>query len=148
MYPRSMTAAPEPLVRLALYVERRIDELALEYAEVSRRADISDETLIKIRKGMKARGSTYRKLERALHWRQGSMAAILAGGEPSVPDVDMATRRRTDERVEELQAELQAELVKMSPEDRERWLAEMAQEEVERLERWRRLIGGESPISD
>jgi len=82
MYPRPMTAALEPRVRLAQYIERRIAALTLEYAEVCRRAEISDETLGKIRKGMKARGSTYLKLERALEWAQGSIAAILAGGEP------------------------------------------------------------------
>ncbi|WP_228915986.1 hypothetical protein [Streptomyces sp. DH20] len=79
-----MTAAPEPRTRLAQYIERRIAALALEYAEVCRRADISDETLGKIRKGMKARGSTYLKLERALEWEQGSIAAILEGGEPTL----------------------------------------------------------------
>lgn len=82
MYPRPMTATPNPLDRLAQYIERRITELALEYAEVCRRAEISDETLMKIRKGASARGSTYRKLERALEWQQGSIASILAGGEP------------------------------------------------------------------
>lgn len=81
MYPRPMTAAPDPLIRLAQRIERRIAELALEYAEVCRRAEISDETLIKIRKGTKARSSTYRKLERALQWEHGSIASILAGGE-------------------------------------------------------------------
>ncbi|MFF5004650.1 hypothetical protein ACFY3G_17685 [Streptomyces phaeochromogenes] len=78
-----MTAAAEPLPQLAQYVERRITELALEYAEVARLAEISDETLSKIRKGQKARGSTYRKLERALRWQQGSVAEILAGGQPT-----------------------------------------------------------------
>lgn len=85
MYPRPMTATPpsEALTRLAQYVERRIAELVLEYAEVCRRAEISDETLIKIRKGLNARASTYRKLERALQWQQGSIGRILAGGEPT-----------------------------------------------------------------
>ncbi|MGW1039365.1 hypothetical protein [Streptomyces sp. NPDC002547] len=78
-----MTAAPQPRIRLAQHIEHRITELALEYAEVCRRAEISDETLGKIRKGMNARGSTYLKLERALDWAQGSVAAILAGGEPT-----------------------------------------------------------------
>lgn len=78
-----MTAAPEPLARLAEYIERRITELALEYAEVCRRAGISDETLMKIRKGVRARGSTYRKLEQALRWEQGGIAVILGGGEPA-----------------------------------------------------------------
>ncbi|MEV6614232.1 hypothetical protein AB0N31_10490 [Streptomyces sp. NPDC051051] len=79
-----MTAAPEPRVRLAQYIERRIAALALEYAEVCRRAEISDETLGKIRKGMKARGSTYLKLERALEWGRGSIASVLDGGEPTL----------------------------------------------------------------
>lgn len=83
MYAQSMTAVPEPLMRLAQHVERRITELALEYAEVCRLAGISDQTLIGIRKGLKSRGTTYRKLEGALQWEQGSIAAILAGGEPT-----------------------------------------------------------------
>jgi hypothetical protein len=83
MYPRAMTAPSEPLARLAQYIERRITALALEYAEVCRLADISDETLSNIRKGNKARGSTYRKLERALQWQQGGIATILDGGEPT-----------------------------------------------------------------
>lgn len=82
MYSQRMTAAPDPRVRLAQHIERRITALALEYAEVCRRADISDETLGKIRKGMRARSSTYHKLERALEWSRGSIAAILEGGEP------------------------------------------------------------------
>ena len=53
MYSRPMTAAPEPRVRLAQYIEHRITALTLEYAEVCRRAEISDETLGKIRKARK-----------------------------------------------------------------------------------------------
>lgn len=87
VYARRMTAAPEPRIRLAQQIEQRIEALALEYAEVCRRADISDETLGKIRKGMKARSATYLKLERALQWAQGSIAAILAGGEPTPLEV-------------------------------------------------------------
>ncbi|MFF8034879.1 hypothetical protein [Streptomyces sp. NPDC016626] len=78
-----MTPPTEPRILLAQRIEQRIAALALEYAEVCRRADISDETLGKIRKGMRARGSTYLKLERALEWEQGSVAAILEGGEPT-----------------------------------------------------------------
>ncbi|MEH0564689.1 helix-turn-helix domain-containing protein [Streptomyces scabiei] len=78
-----MTAAPEPLTRLAEHIERRIAELALEYAEVCRRAGVSDETLMKIRKGASARSSTYRKLETALQWEHGSIATVLAGGKPT-----------------------------------------------------------------
>lgn len=97
MYAQAMTAAPEPLSRLAEYVERRIAELALEYAEVCRRAGISDETLANIRKGASARASTYRKLEQALQWEQGSIAAILAGREPTPLETRSAEERPSQE---------------------------------------------------
>ncbi|MDX5569034.1 hypothetical protein PYK79_45140 [Streptomyces sp. ID05-04B] len=76
----------EARIRLAQYIERRISTLALEYAEVCRRAGISDETLSKVRKGAGARSSTYTKLEHALDWTRGSIAAILDGGEPTPLD--------------------------------------------------------------
>lgn len=88
LYPRPMTDNSESLQRLAGHIERRITELGLEYAEVARLADFSIEVLRKMRHGIKARGSTYRKLERALQWAQGSVAAILAGGEPMPVGVD------------------------------------------------------------
>ncbi|SBT89418.1 Helix-turn-helix domain-containing protein [Streptomyces sp. DI166] len=79
-----MTVDAGALTRLGEYVERRIAELGLEYAAVCRAGGFSDETLSKIRKGaIKARPSTYRKLERALAWEQGSVDAILRGGEPT-----------------------------------------------------------------
>ncbi|MEU2992548.1 hypothetical protein ABZ772_19670 [Streptomyces griseoincarnatus] len=77
-----MTETAEPHHRLARHIEHRISELGLEYAEVARHAEFSIEVLRKMRHGTKARGSTYRKLERALQWDQGSVAAILAGREP------------------------------------------------------------------
>jgi transcriptional regulator with XRE-family HTH domain len=81
-----MTDDAGPLRRLAEYIERRISELGLEYTEVARLAGFSIEVLRKMRHGIKARGSTYRKLERALQWEHGSVAAILAGGEPTPAD--------------------------------------------------------------
>lgn len=83
LYSQAMTDDAERLQRLAAYVERRIAELGLEYAEVARQADFSIEVLRKIRNGIKARVTTYTKLERALKWEYGSVEAILAGGEPS-----------------------------------------------------------------
>lgn len=91
MYARPMTAARESRIRLAQYIESRISALALEYAEVCRRAGISDETLSKVRKGMGARSSTYNKLEHALDWSRGSIATILEGGEPT--PLDASSRR-------------------------------------------------------
>lgn len=83
MYSQPMTADGDALVRLGTCVERRIAELGLEYAVVCRAGGFSDETLSKIRKGaIRARPSTYRKLERALRWGQGSVEEILAGRDP------------------------------------------------------------------
>ncbi|WP_200302292.1 helix-turn-helix domain-containing protein [Streptomyces adelaidensis] len=79
-----MTADADALMRLGNYVERRIAELGLEYAAVCRAGGFSDETLSKIRKGaINARPATYHKLGRALAWSQGSIEAILSGGEPT-----------------------------------------------------------------
>jgi hypothetical protein len=81
-----MTDDAGPMRRLAEYIESRISELGLEYAEVARLAGFSIEVLRKMRHGIKVRGSTYRKLERALQWEHGSIATILAGGEPTQVD--------------------------------------------------------------
>jgi transcriptional regulator with XRE-family HTH domain len=78
-----MTDDAERLQRLAAYIERRIAELGLEYAEVARLADFSIEVLRKMRHGINVRPSTYRKLERALQWARESVDAILSGGEPT-----------------------------------------------------------------
>lgn len=80
---------PEALNQLAARVERRIAELGLQYAEVARAAGFSDQTLISVRGGTKVRPTTYRKLERALHWGPESVQAILDGGEPSALDMDL-----------------------------------------------------------
>nr|BFE85794.1 hypothetical protein GCM10020093_083950 [Planobispora longispora] len=76
-------------------------------------------------------------------------ALRLAGILESEPQPSSAGRPDVeDERLAALQAELEATLSKMSPRDRARWEAEMRREEVERLERWRRLLDGQPPISD
>lgn len=82
---------PEALNRLAAYVERRIAELGLQYAEVARAAGFSDQTLISVRNGTKVRSTTYRKLERALYWSPESVQTILDGGEPTPLDMDLAS---------------------------------------------------------
>ncbi|WP_158712308.1 hypothetical protein [Streptomyces sp. NRRL F-5135] len=82
-----MTAHVVPLEKLGREVDLRITELGLEYAEVARAAEISVETLSKIRRGARARAVTYRRLERALRWESGSVDAILKGGVPrKTPD--------------------------------------------------------------
>jgi transcriptional regulator with XRE-family HTH domain len=76
-----MTADAGPS-RLGEQVESRISELGLEYTEVAQRAGFSVETLSKIRKGVVVKPLTYRRLERALQWQQGSADDVLAGGAP------------------------------------------------------------------
>ncbi|GAA4100729.1 helix-turn-helix domain-containing protein [Nonomuraea soli] len=53
-----------------------------------------------------------------------------------------------DQHLADLQSQLEAVLSSMSKRDRRRWEREMRREEIERLERWRRLMGGDSPKSD
>ena len=81
MYSQAMTAGAR-LQYLGQLVERRISELGLEYAGVARSAGFSVETLSKIRKGVAAKGVTYRRLEVALEWEPGSVDSILDGGSP------------------------------------------------------------------
>jgi transcriptional regulator with XRE-family HTH domain len=103
-----MTADAEALRRLGNYVERRIAELGLEYTAVCRAGGFSDETLSKIRKGtIHARPATYRKLERALLWAQGSVDAILTGDDPISLATDMST---IVENAAEVYAERRAEI--------------------------------------
>jgi transcriptional regulator with XRE-family HTH domain len=76
-----MTAYTGP-IRLGKKVESRISDLGLEYTEVAQRAGFSVETLSKIRKGVTVKPLTYRRLERALQWQQGSADDVLSGDEP------------------------------------------------------------------
>lgn len=89
-------------MRLGTYVERRIAELGLTYAAVCRVGGFSDETLSKIRRGtINARRPTYRGLERALQWAQGSVQSILSGGEPTTLATDPATDEASEPQPEE-----------------------------------------------
>ncbi|MFE6223299.1 helix-turn-helix domain-containing protein [Streptomyces sp. NPDC057854] len=80
-----MTAgADEGLARLGDTVDRYISEQGWQYIDVAGRAGISDETLAKIRKGVRVRASTYRRLERALGWAPGAADDVQEGGEPTL----------------------------------------------------------------
>ncbi|APE22012.1 hypothetical protein vnz_13950 [Streptomyces venezuelae] len=74
----------EELARLGDTVESFIAAQGMQLNEVAERADFSIETLAKIRKGVRVRPATYRKLERALGWAAGGVAVAAAGGEPTV----------------------------------------------------------------
>lgn len=103
-----MTDDAEPLQRLAAYLERRIAELGLEYAEVARLAGFSIEVLRKMRHGITVRLSTYRKLERSLRWEHGSVEAILSGRDPiplaEDPPVSRSIEHRAAREAEEASA--------------------------------------------
>lgn len=128
-----MTADTQPLVRLAQYIESRITALAMEYAEVCRLAEISDETLSNIRKGNRARAATYRKLERALQWDVGSIASILAGGEPTPSGVGGGRSASAPQTAPTLDQELELAARLMAAQVRELGLSP-----EEAAEAWRR----------
>lgn len=76
--------------RLAQHMEDRRVDLALRWADVAVRADVSTETLRQARQGPGAiRPLTKRGIERALGWEQGSVDRILAGGNPVPIDVNV-----------------------------------------------------------
>lgn len=162
-----METTTEAWKRLGRYIKRRREHLRLTQQEMYAKGGPSVATIRILEAGEQAgyRNRTYHQVEESLGWAEGSIEAILAGKEPTPrngrshldsveidsaspsTDVTPAPSRR-QETLEELQAQLNAVLAKMSPEARERWMAEMAREEVERLERWRRLLTGEPSNPD
>jgi hypothetical protein len=144
-----MTDDAEPLKRLAAYVEQRIATLGLEYAEVARLAGFSIEVLRKVRNGINARGSTYRKLERALQWESGSIATILAGGEPTLVEAAAGVAPESGETLSSQELEILQDLVVstasrlgLSPEEMDE-AYRRARAELER----RRAAGGQEGSS-
>jgi transcriptional regulator with XRE-family HTH domain len=73
--------------RLDHAIEARTVELGISYVELAQRAGISDVSLRNFRKGRgNLRLRNQRKLENALGWAPGSIAAILGNGEPATAD--------------------------------------------------------------
>lgn len=103
-------------MRLGTYVERRIAELGLTYAAVCRVGGFSDETLSKIRKGaINARRPTYRGLEQALRWAQGSVQSILSGEEPAPLAADPAADESGEPQPEQNAPDTEAEEAQTAP---------------------------------
>ncbi|ASU81558.1 XRE family transcriptional regulator [Nocardiopsis gilva YIM 90087] len=75
-------------------IEDRLNHLGMEYAQAARLADVSVETLAKIRRGVRARPKTYRRIERVLGWSVGACDVVIAGGTPQLQD-DGQTQRRS-----------------------------------------------------
>lgn len=70
--------------RLDHAIEARTIELGISYVELADRAGISDVSIRNLRKGRaNFRPRNLRKLEIALEWAAGSIAAVLAGGDPT-----------------------------------------------------------------
>lgn len=89
---------PKPHERLASAIEDRRSELGLSLREVAQLADITGETLRAVRKGSNDPSPlTRRGIEKALDWKAGSVAAVLAGGEPTVADRSTSGRGIGDE---------------------------------------------------
>jgi transcriptional regulator with XRE-family HTH domain len=73
-----------PRARLGLLVAQRRKQLQLSASEAARLARVSRGTWIAVEKAERETEEyNYAGFERALQWRFGSVAAVLAGGEPT-----------------------------------------------------------------
>jgi hypothetical protein len=74
-----------PMTRLAECMDARRLDLGLTWDEVSTESRVHRETIrsIRNRETGSIRPLTKRGLERALHWRPGSIDKILSGGDPT-----------------------------------------------------------------
>lgn len=141
-----MSQVDSPRERLAKAMEARRVALRLQWDDVAERARMSPANLRRLRNNADSTLTATRiaDIEAALEWPPGSIEKILTGAAP----VALSSREPESERLTELQAQLEEVLSQMSRRDRRRWEAEMRQEEVERLERWHRIMSKELPISD
>ena len=74
---------PEARERLAELMEQRMADLRLTWREVAETGDISYEALRAARNGSgDIRRNTQAGIEAGLRWERGSVARILAGGDP------------------------------------------------------------------
>lgn len=81
--------------RLAQHMDDRRLALDLRWADVAEMAGVSTETLRQVRfNESQIRPLTKRGIERALAWRQGSVNAILIGGDPTPDEEALGVRVR------------------------------------------------------
>lgn len=170
-----METTTEDWKRLGRYIKDRRERLRLTQQGMYARGGPSVATIRNLEAGEQTsyRPRTRDQIEQALGWAAGSVDAILAGGEPSVPSSTSSPPTGHAEpnapapppparpapeaprTVEEIQAEISVILARMSPEERAQWERDMAAED-ERLElirqrrrlQWARLMRGESPEVD
>jgi transcriptional regulator with XRE-family HTH domain len=72
----------DDLARLGKAVRDRRLELGLTQAEAAKIALVSDTTWLSVETGKPASERTYRGIARALQWTAGSIAVVLANGDP------------------------------------------------------------------
>ncbi|MBB6000849.1 hypothetical protein [Streptomonospora salina] len=122
---------PKGRTRLAHAVERRIDEMGLDYVDVAREAGFTVETLIKIRKGTKVATRTYRKLEAGLGWATYSVDRVMEGRDPErAPQLITGTRTVDDEPAKISYAPIEEQLQDLTPEEQQSlidYLADVAE---------------------
>lgn len=85
MIGRMTTASEEDWPRLAAHIERRLNELRLQWKDIPDRGGPSTAKVRELRNGnsQTLNRSKRRDLERALEWVAGSVDEVLAGGEPT-----------------------------------------------------------------
>ena len=89
-----MTTQPSARARLAALMDERRLELRLTWQDVADRGGISLRALANARTGdAEIRPLTQAGIEGGLQWERGSVARILAGGDP-VPGVTIRCRPR------------------------------------------------------
>src|SRR5579875_3026864 len=76
------------LAEVGEMVANRRAELGKDRAELARIAEVDNKTLASLESGQRwPRDRSRARIEQALRWRPGSIAALLAGGEPTpMPD--------------------------------------------------------------
>ena len=113
----SMTEAHE---RLEAALEQRRVELRMSWRDLTRAADMSYEGLRAIRKGERRPNSvTKARLESALEWQQGSVDAVLAGGQPEPVDASQPKQAASDD-LDAVEALLEQALAELNRLKRER----------------------------
>lgn len=100
---------------LADWMNDRRLELSMSWDEVEKKAGVTKNTMLSIRRGDgDSYPKTIRNVEAALGWALGSISAIKAGREPRVVDVDAVIARQTVD-VDDPAVQLRALLRRMGP---------------------------------
>lgn len=106
-----MRVMGEPTKRLGQLVRQRREQLGFyTVVDAARHAGISRETWTSVERGDPAKPVTYRKIEAALEWAAGSVAAVLADGEPIALNAEEFPNSIERDELEDLRRALTAAL--------------------------------------